>query len=154
MARFSQQPRPKSSEESKQSELSIHLKGEYSTLTCGQDVALKVWETKEHEMDAVSFAGWQAVALGRQCRPCANRPGPDGHAATRSRYPEGISANSRWSSVATPPERRLPSQSIPKGLQPFESLAQSHRLESLRDTRATQGTQTGGFRCARPPAIG
>ena len=63
----------------------------------------------------------------------------------RAHYPEGIAAHSRWSSVAIPPEKRLPSQPIPEGLQPCESLRGPHRLESLRDTEDDFSTRSAGI---------
>ncbi len=46
----------------------------------------------------------------------------------RAGDPEGIAAHSRWLSKAIPPEKRLPRQPIPEGLQPCESLRGPHRL--------------------------
>ena len=63
----------------------------------------------------------------------------------RAGDPEGIAAHSRWLSKAIPPEKRLPRQPIPEGLQPCESLRGPHRLESLRDTRDTLDAQSGGI---------
>ena len=68
--------------------------------------------------------------------------GRDG--SLRTGYPEGIAANSRWLSKAIPPEK-LPSQPIPEGLQPCESLRGPHRLESLRDTEDDFSTRSGGI---------
>ena len=69
--------------------------------------------------------------------------GRDG--SLRAGDPEGIPAHSRWLSEAIPPVKRLPSQTIPKGLQPFSSQRAQPRLESLRDTDDALGTRSGGI---------